>query len=166
MREQEVCPLQPSDGLSYAGARWARLIIRVVTSSTDPSTVEKWGRLVGASRGKLGTWCRASKTSPRRSLELARLLRALVLTNVSGFDLQDVMDVVDPRTLKRMLGRAGFPDGWGRAVALSVRDFVRQQQLVQNERALSALTALLEHEFVPAGDSCLDDSEAKSVAVG
>jgi hypothetical protein len=143
---------QPSSRPSYAGVRWARLIVRVVASKDDPSTVERWGRLVGASRGTLGTWCRAAKTSPRRSLELARLIRAFVLTNGSGVDLQDVMDIVDPRTVTRMLARAGLHDASASNLAVSVQELVRQQRLVRNEMALNALTALLEEEFITIGD--------------
>ena len=138
---------QPNGHPSYCGVRWARSIIRVVTSKEDPSTVKGWGRLVGASRGALATWCRAAKTTPRRSLDLARLLRALLMTGGSSIDLQDVMDIVDPRTVTRMLTRAGFPEAGGGAVHLSAREFVMQQKLVKNEKALSALTALLEQEL-------------------
>jgi len=69
------------------------------------------------------------------------------MTGGSSIDLQDVMDIVDPRTVTRMLTRAGFPEAGGGAVHLSAREFVMQQKLVKNEKALSALTALLEQEL-------------------
>lgn len=103
-----------------------------------------WGRLVGASRGTLGARCRAARTTPRRSLELARILRALVLTSGSEAGFQDVMDVVDPRTVSRMFRRAGLPETGSQRVPISAREFVDCQQLVRNPAALGALAALLE----------------------
>jgi hypothetical protein len=103
-----------------------------------------WGRLVGASRGTLGAWCRAARTTPRRSLELARILRALVLTSGSESGFQDVMDIVDPRTVSRMFRRAGLPGTGSQRVPISAREFVDCQQLVRNPAALCALAALLD----------------------
>lgn len=124
----------------YAAERWANAVYAVTRSAEDPKTFYQWGRLVGASRSTLATWCRASGVSPRQSLQLARLLRALVLTDGQLNLLQQVLDIAEPRTLQRLLDRAGFrPDETHAAVT----DFLRRQRLVNHSVAINQLTSLL-----------------------
>src|SRR4051812_42962227 len=92
----------------YAANRWAKAVEIIVLSRTDPRTVASWGRLAGASRATVGVWCRAAQVSTKPSLDLGRLLRAVRLTGGAIHDLQGVMDVVDPRTVARILFRAGI----------------------------------------------------------
>jgi hypothetical protein len=122
----------------YAAERWASAILKVVISSEDPKTIEHWGRLAGASRGTVITWCRAAHVSPRRSLELARLLRALRLTGGRPADLQDVMDIVEPRTIKRLVARAGISSDDSNS-----QDFLTRQTLIRQPKALATLEAAL-----------------------
>jgi hypothetical protein len=122
----------------YAGERWANAVLTVVSSSEDPKTIEHWGRLVGASRGTLVTWCRAAHVPPRRSLELARLLRALRLTDGNVADIQDVMDIVEPRTIKRLIARCGISSD-----RCGSKDFLVHQALVRQPKALALLDAAL-----------------------
>lgn len=51
----------------YAADRWAAAVMKVMTADEDPTTIERWGRIAGASNGSLTTWCRAAHVSPRRS---------------------------------------------------------------------------------------------------
>jgi hypothetical protein len=127
---------------SYATERWARAVVKVVTSVEDTRTIERWGRLVGASRGTLATWCRSARVSPRRSLDLARLLRALSVTAGDLTELQDAMDIVEPRTMRRLLGRAGLLDAVATRPA-SMHEFLRHQSLVQQQKALDVLEHML-----------------------
>jgi hypothetical protein len=132
---------------SYATERWAHAVVKVVTHAEDTRTVEQWGRLVGASRGTLGTWCRVARVSPRRSLDLARLLRALTVTRGNLLEIHDVMDIVEPRTLQRLLGRAGLIDA-SHAQDRELREFLRQQPLVTPQKALDVLERILEEQGV------------------
>jgi hypothetical protein len=132
---------------SYATERWANAVVKVVTSPEDTRTIEHWGRLVGASRATLATWCRSARVSPRRSLQLARLLRALSVTHGNLNELQDAMDIVEPRTMKRLLGRAGVLDGSASTQA-GTRDFLRHQSLVPQQKALAVLESVLDDHRV------------------
>lgn len=95
-------------GMSYAADRWAVVVMAGARAATDPSTLSKWAVCVGKSISSLATCCRAAKLSPRRSLELARLLRALAMTGGTTHELMNVLDVAEPRTLMRLIGRAGL----------------------------------------------------------
>jgi hypothetical protein len=131
---------------AYAAERWARAICKVVAARDDPRTLAIWGRLIGVSPGSLATWCRAARVSPRRSLDLARLARALVITRGSLDDLHEVLDIVEPRTMRRLLARAGISCAKlaGDVVTRpTLHQFLEQQQLVANRIALEALSDLL-----------------------
>jgi hypothetical protein len=133
---------------SYAAERWARAMVTVLVAADDPKTLTTWGRLVGASGNTLVTWCHAAQVSPRRSLELARLCRALLLTGGIVRDLQAVLDIIEPRSVQRLLTRAGLVsrrDVAGRAGMdrVPLDRFLEQQQLVRNAEALRALGRML-----------------------
>lgn len=125
----------------YAAERWANAVYAVSKSRDDPRTVTHWGRLVGASRSTLSTWCRAVGLSPRHSLELARLIRALLATHGQVALLQQVLDISEPRTLNRLLQRAGLPADRTNVV---VAEFVATQRLVSHPIAINELLALLQ----------------------
>jgi len=136
-------------GRSYAGERWAQAVLKVIVADVDPRTFAGWARLIGASTATLGTWCRAARVSPRRSTELARLSRALHLTGGMLTDLQEVLDIIDPRTVKRLLTRAGVDGIDG---PLPLQEFLREQRLVQNPTALHALTLALAARGIQSTD--------------
>jgi hypothetical protein len=87
-------------------------------------------------------WCRAAHVSTKPSLDLGRLLRAIRLTGGVIDELQGVMDVVDPRTVERILCRAGIrpSDDVG---ALHGPRLLAAQRLVTNASALQALAQRL-----------------------
>jgi hypothetical protein len=136
----------------YATERWANAILKVVTCPDDPRTLEHWGRLVGASRGTLASWCRAAHASPRGSLQLARLVRALNVTAGNLRDIQDAMDIVEPRTIVRMLARAGFSKESPPSSDCGVREFLKRQSLVQHPRAVTILESVLERQGLTLTD--------------
>jgi hypothetical protein len=135
-------------GTSYACDRWATAVLKVVVASEDPTTMAKWGRLVGASVGTIATWCKAAHASPKRSLELGRVLRALRLTGGTLSDLQDVMDIVEPRTVRRLVTRCGVGAVPGEGQRLGPGDFLAVQTLISNVKARHALIRLLDHSGV------------------
>jgi hypothetical protein len=71
-----------------------------------------------------------------------RLLRALYLTGGRTQELLDVLDINDPRTVRRLFDRAGLPRGKSDSVLLP-EAFVVQQRLVTDPKALAALLHLL-----------------------
>src|SRR5262245_21013164 len=87
--------------------RWARSILRVSRSTNDPKTLADWARIANVSVSSLRTMCYLAHTSPKQSLTMARLLRAVTLAQSAGCLPQDLLDIRDPRTLKNMLRKAG-----------------------------------------------------------
>lgn len=96
----------------HAAARWARATVGILGAPTDPTTVAAWGRRIGVSTGALRAWCRAAGMRGKASLDFARMLRAVVHARERGWDPQNVLDVVDDRTLKKLLTQSGFTARW------------------------------------------------------
>lgn len=93
------------------------------------------------SDGTLKSWCRRANIAPGRSLVLARLLGAVILHVETGRPFQELLDVVDVRTLKKMLALGGVPPAGARDgdTARMVDRFLAAQCLVPDEHALSRL---------------------------
>lgn len=122
----------------YAAERWAEVVCLVVTRDRDTRTTHDWGRLVGASRGTLGVWCRAARTSPRRSLDLGRLLYGLRVTGGDLTDIRNALDIVEERTVARLLDRSGLSRATLPA-PLALSDVLSHQLLILDPRAVAAL---------------------------
>jgi len=119
---------------AHAAARWARAVAPTVDSPRDPRTILDWSRIVFSSPSALRNWCCMAGLSPRRSLVFARLLRAVSLGRRGRHKPENLLDVVDRRTLVGLLKLAGLnprqdlPD--------SVDAFLEQQTLVRDPDAL------------------------------
>jgi CheY-like chemotaxis protein len=124
-------------GEAYAAARWARLLAAVIDAPNDPRTIAVWGRLTFVSPGALRNWCWTAGLAPRRSLVFARLLRAVAQSGVRRNTPENLLDVVDRRTLVRLLRMAGFtsPEDLPSEIEL----FLRRQALVHDQHMLSEL---------------------------
>ena len=115
---------------AHAAARWARALMPIVDSPTDPRTLGDWSRLAYASPGALRNWCRMAGISPRRSLVFARLLRAVVLNRDGRHSPENLLDVADRRTLDGLLRLGGlnrqhdFPH--------DIHSFLQRQTLVRD----------------------------------
>ena len=92
----------------YATRRWVEIMGAAIESAIDPRTMTVWSRLVGISVPGIVMRCRAADMSPRRSLELSRITRALLRGNGRFENIQEHLDVVDMRTVDRLLKRAGL----------------------------------------------------------
>lgn len=137
----------PSSGddrpdVMHAAARWARGLMPIVEASRDPRTISGWSRVAYASPGALRNWCHTAGVSPRRSLVFGRLLRVAHLSH-RGHRPENLLDVVDRRTLAGLLRYAGFamPDQFPG----DVETFLQRQVIIVDadmlrevRRALSA----------------------------
>jgi len=93
---------------AHAAARWARSVVRILDCPKDPRTIAGWGRWIAVSPGALRNWCRTAGIQARRSLLFGRLLRAVVLGENGRHRPENLLDVVDRRTLAALLRCAGF----------------------------------------------------------
>jgi CheY-like chemotaxis protein len=132
----------PGDIEGHAAARWARALVPVIDSPKDPRTITGWSRCVAASPGTLRNWCRTAGILPRRSLVLGRLLRAVVLSKGGRHKPENLLDVVDRRTLWGLLRFAGF--GGGQGLPGDMETFLERQTLVRDPDALHELNRALE----------------------
>jgi CheY-like chemotaxis protein len=123
----------------HAFRRWAEVVCRAVAAPSDPRTLAQWGRAVGASRGAIRSWCHTAGIAPRRSLLFMRLLRAVIWNRQTQAGFEQLLDVVDRRTLMKLAALSGSRDG---AFPSTVDEFLAQQQLVKEPAAIELLAAL------------------------
>jgi len=136
-----------NDPEAHAAARWARAIVPIMGSPRDPRTIAGWGRWVAASPGALRNWCRTAGITARRSLVFARMLRAASLSEGGRHRPENLLDVVDRRTLTGLLKFAGFKDDDD--FPKDIQEFLARQALVRDPDALFEVKRALE-ERVPS----------------
>jgi hypothetical protein len=125
----------------HAGLRWVRALLPIVYATRDPKTLTVWSRLVYASPGTLRNWCRTAGIAPRRSLVFARLLRVTLLNPGGRHQVENLLDVADRRTLRRMLNYAGFRDECD--LPNDVQAFLSRQILVRDRDTLMLVARAL-----------------------
>lgn len=126
---------------AHAIARWARVVAPIVDAPCDPRTISGWSRLAFVSPDALSDWCRTAGIPPRRALVFARLLRAVVLAHGSSRRLENLLDVVDRRTLAGLLRLAGLSPET--AFPADIDAFLQRQALVRDPDALCAIRRAL-----------------------
>jgi hypothetical protein len=129
--------------VSHAAERWARAVLAALDSPGDPRTLTAWGHSVGAARGTLRTWCRAARLSAKSSLDFTRLLRAVVRSQGQSWDPHNLLDVVDDRTMRRLLEQGGLRDHGSGGPPPDCQSFVDGQRLISDPAALRAVRAAL-----------------------
>jgi CheY-like chemotaxis protein len=122
------------DHESHAAARWARVLLPILDSPKDPRTISGWSRLAFVSPGALRNWCRMAGISPRRSLVFARLLRAVFLGHGGRHKPENLLDVVDRRTLVGLLRLAGLNPQHD--LPQDIDGFLQRQSLIRDPDAL------------------------------
>jgi FixJ family two-component response regulator len=140
-RSADVEESTPELQTAHAAERWARAVVPIVDAAVDPRTVRGWSRLVYVSPGALRNWCRMAGIPPRRSLVFARLLRVVCLSRGGRHKPENLLDVVDRRTLVGLLRFAGLSGQ--REFPEDVDTFLEWQQLVRDPDALRAITSAL-----------------------
>jgi hypothetical protein len=133
---------------AHATGRWARVIVPLLDSPKDPRTIRDWARWVAASPGTLRNWCRTARIPPRRSLVFGRMLRAVSLCDGGRYRPENLLDVVDLRTLSGLLRMAGLSGD--RDFPKSVPEFLERQTLVRLPDALSEVKRALEEHTTMA----------------
>lgn len=140
---------------SHAIARWTDVVVRGVRSPKDMPTLNAWGRAVGVSKGGIRNWCYTADLSPRHSLQFTRVLRAVIRQQGSSSSAEDLLDIVDRRTLAKLLKLAG---GTSKELPKSVDLFLDGQQIVPNAKAVAAVRAALRGETAARLDRTRDSS--------
>jgi CheY-like chemotaxis protein len=130
-----------SDHEAHAAVRWARAVVPLLNAPKDPRTIAGWADIVFVSPGALRNWCYTAGIAPRRALVFGRLLRAAHLFRHRGQHLENLLDVVDRRTLVGLLRTAGvtladFP--------MAAEEFVERQSLVRDDATLMQVRCALE----------------------
>jgi FixJ family two-component response regulator len=125
---------------THALNRWARLITDVVTSESDIRTVEEWGRHVNLSASGLRNRCAAAGQPVHQTLLFARVLRAIVRAKGSSVSPETLLDIVDSRTVSKVLRVSGGASG---RLPVSVADFIATQRLIIDDLPLRVIAAAL-----------------------
>jgi hypothetical protein len=128
----------------HAADRWAHSVIGVLDCPFDPRTLALWAQTIGVSEGALRDRCRAAQCRPKSSLDFARLLRAVVQSQQHGWDPFNLLDVVNERTMKNLMGRGGVPDLLVPGGCLTPRGFLHRQHFITNTAAVEAVAALVQ----------------------
>jgi DNA-binding response OmpR family regulator len=127
---------------AHALKRWAEAIVAVLNSKTDPKTLRAWGRRAAASPGTLRNWCHTANLPARKSLTFARLLRAVLRFQAHRELPENSLDVVDTRTLSRLLKQCGT-DWRLRSPGPTVAEFLARQTLIADDAAIEQVKVLL-----------------------
>jgi DNA-binding response OmpR family regulator len=123
-----------------ATRRWASAVVRAIAAPDDPRTISDWGRDAAISPGALRNWCRTARLSPRRSLLFLRVLRAVHRHANVRTRAEDALDIVDHRTLRKLMALCGSDDG---CLPATVTAFLECQTLIPDPRAVAVVRAEL-----------------------
>lgn len=121
--------------------RWAKVIVKTIDLPGDPRTLSDWGRAIGVSVGGLRNWCACAGIKSKQSLMFARLLRAVVRQRQTCASPEELLDIVDRRTVVKVLVAAG---GVARRLPLSEDEFLDRQTFVSDRRAIETVRNELE----------------------
>jgi len=124
--------------VGHASTRWAAMVMKILSLDKDTRTLDECGHALGMSRASIKCRCASVGTSAKDTLDFARLLRVILQCQTQRWNLSEMLDIVDPRTLSRLLQRAGIDATSDRAP--DAREFLRRQSLVTSRVLLAALT--------------------------
>ena len=124
----------------HSVTRWADVIVRSLQAPRDFRTLPEFGRAVGVSSGGFRNWCRTAHLQPRESLKFARVLRAVIRQSTTPAPPEDLLNVVDRRTLAKLLVASG---GTTTRLPCNEREFLERQRFIDNQAALTAVKAAL-----------------------
>jgi ActR/RegA family two-component response regulator len=116
----------------------ARAMVAVVIHPEDVPTVLAWCALIGRSKSSVSALCELIGVAPKAALDLARVLRAMRTSATS--DVRETFLVADPRTVTRLLERAG---SLAIASAQGPVNFLDRQQFIGDRRVIDRLAHYL-----------------------
>jgi CheY-like chemotaxis protein len=125
----------------HAVTRLAHRVVTFVTSSEDVSSLHGFGRAVGVSPGCFRNWCRTAHVAPRSVLLFARALRAVWRSANESLGPENLLRIVDVRTLAKFLRASGGSD---EHLPETVGHFLERQQFIRNSDAVDAIRLALE----------------------
>jgi len=128
---------------SHSADRLANAIVLATSSPTDPRTLAAWGARIGVSRGALRVWCKAAHVQARSCLDFLRVLRAVMLSRNEACDLLSALDVVDERSLIRLLDRGGLRQLSAGQKPTTVEQFLATQRFLENPQLVRAVSRRL-----------------------
>jgi hypothetical protein len=118
-------------------------MVEVIDAETDPKTLAAWAELTNVSVGTLRGICKAAGVRGKQSLDLARVLRAVVKLQGHRWVPAAILDCRDPRTLRSLLSRTGCSqDIQSGDEAPSLQEFFARQSVLPRDG--SRLRALRE----------------------
>jgi CheY-like chemotaxis protein len=121
--------------------RWGRLVLGTIDADHDPKTLTIWARAVGASRSVIAECCRLVHVAAHDARDFARVLRAICRSG-DRWQPEAVLDLADPRTLRKLLARSGLSGAAG--CTPTIPQFLEQQHWIPKANAgLVALRSLL-----------------------
>ena len=110
-----------------------------IAAPVDLRSLELWARHLHTSVGALRSWCYRAGVPPRRSLVLARVLRAVRLARASGDRPEEFLDFADARTGGKLLRLAGIVG----EEPVDMSTILQRQSLVRNLHAVEELERVL-----------------------
>lgn len=128
----------PPGTVFHATRRWANLVARVPQTPADPRTLSDWARVAGVSLAVLRHTCYEAPRSPRMSLAFARRLRAVLVAQETSWHPNEILDIVDARTRRKLLERGGLLDQPEGALPSFV-EFVNKQTLIVDDAGRAAI---------------------------
>jgi len=132
--------------IGHATRRWGDLIARSAYVTDDQSTVLAWCKDVAIARATLQKRCDAVGVTPKESLDFVRLVRVAIHHHGEVWDLQGWLDVVDDRTARSLLKRAGFGADFPRVPDLDT--FLTHQRLILSSDLIRAIRSRLSRFLV------------------
>ena len=88
-------------------------------------------------------WCAAARVPARSCLDFVRVLRAVILARNQPWDLFNTLDVVDRRSLVRLLDRGRLRDLSRADQAPALHTFLTVQRFVHNPHVIEAVSRRL-----------------------
>lgn len=153
-------PNQTKSPEAHAAVRLAKAVVPIVHAPRDPRTIAGWGRQIAASQGAIRTWCYTAGVSPRRSLLFARMLRVVYCRQSAHHRPENLLDVVDRRTVAGLLRTAGFAGEHD--LPTDLRVFLSRQTLISDPVALAEIGRALDAIDAWRRTEC---ASAESIAV-
>ena len=141
-------PVRSWKHADHAARRWADAVISVVEAQRNPRTLEMWAHHAASAPGTLRAWCRAAGVPAKKSLDFARVLRAVVIAQRDGWDPLNLLDIIDIRTLRTLLSCCGLEKHIEPGQAPSLQTFLEQQRIVSNKAMLEAIVNAMDRSHL------------------